>query len=232
MCGRKTLTWDMRSIIEELSIEEWEAPETYAPSYNISPSQHSPILRDIGSRSIKSMKWGLIPSWAKEASMGMRLINARSETLLEKPSFQHLVPSQRCIVLADGYYEWKLSGKQKIPYYIRSEEKKLLPMAGLWDRWNSPEGKSVFSYTVITTSSPNFVSHIHPRMPVILPYDHLDIWLQDRNYSIQDAMNILKPKEEELRIDPVSSLVNSVANNSPKCIEPIQPVETMDLFSK
>lgn len=221
----------MRSIIEELSIEEWEVPEDYTPSYNISPSQNSPILRETNGRSVKLMKWGLIPSWAKDPSMGMRLINARSETLLEKPSFQHLVPNQRCIVLADGYYEWKQSGKQKIPYYIRSEEKKLLPMAGLWDQWRSPKGESVFSYTVITTSSPNFVSHIHPRMPVILPYKELDTWLQDVHFSIQDAMNVLKPKENGLRIDPVSSLVNSVANNSPECIVPVRSVETLNLFS-
>ncbi len=230
MCGRKTLTWDMRSIIEELSIEEWEAPEEYAPSYNISPSQKTPILRDAGCRSVKQMKWGLIPSWAKDTSMGLKLINARSESLLEKPSFQHLVPSQRCIVLTDGYYEWKQQGRQKIPYYIQSTDKKLLPMAGLWDAWVSTEGETIHSYTVITTSSPNSITHIHHRMPVILPYANLDIWLQHTEYNINQAMETLKPMENGLKNYTVSSLVNSPVNNSAQCIEPKEIARTLDLF--
>ncbi|MBC8215314.1 MAG: SOS response-associated peptidase [Candidatus Marinimicrobia bacterium] len=220
----------MRSIIEELSIEEWKAPETYAPSYNISPSQHAPILRDTGTRSVRQMQWGLIPSWANDPSVGSQLINARSETILKKPSFQHLVSNRRCIVISDGYYEWKRTGNQKIPYYIRSKHHRLLPMAGLWDMWSAPNGKTIYSYTIITTPPQDALAHIHHRMPAILPYKNLDIWLQHTRSSIDKAVEILAPCREALRAHPVSAYVNSPVNNSIKCIEPVDSAETMDLF--
>ncbi|HJM33967.1 MAG TPA: SOS response-associated peptidase, partial [Candidatus Marinimicrobia bacterium] len=134
MCGRKTLTRDMQSIIEELAIGEWEDPDNYTPSYNIAPAQFSPILiQENDSRIVRSMKWGLIPSWSKDETVGAKLINARSETLLEKPSFQNLVPRNRCVVISDGYYEWQRRGSAtKQPVYIHHPRGRLLPMAGLW----------------------------------------------------------------------------------------------------
>ena len=119
MCGRKTLTRDIQSIIQELAINEWVDPDSYSLSYNIAPTQRSPILIfENSQRVVKQMQWGLIPKWSKDQTIGSKLINARAETLLEKPSFQHLVPTQRCVVLADGYYEWKRSNSRAIPYYI------------------------------------------------------------------------------------------------------------------
>jgi len=129
MCGRKTLTRDMQSIIEEMAIEDWLDKDRYSPSYNISPTQQSPVLIDDGKRYVQPMRWGLIPFWAKDMKIGSRLINARSETLLGKPSFRNLVPKQRCVVITDGYFEWE--GSTKTPYYIKHPENKLLPMAGL-----------------------------------------------------------------------------------------------------
>ena len=221
MCGRITLTRDMLSIIEELAIEEWEDPDRYFPSYNIAPTQLSPVMVQPGKRVVKLMRWGLIPFWAKDESIGSKMINARSETLLEKPSYKNLVPRKRCVVITDGYYEWKKEGGRKIPYYIHHREGKLIPLAGLWDKWRSPEGKTIFSYTVVTTEPMDSIAHIHNRMPVILSHEHLDIWTNTTVHPHKDALQLLKPYPGTLEAYPVSTFVNSPRNNSPVCIEPV-----------
>ncbi len=222
MCGRKTLTRDMQSIIEELVIEEWENPDNYIPNYNIAPTQNSPILIDNGKRIVKSMRWGLIPSWAKDEKFGARMINARIETLLEKPSYRNLVSSKRCIVITDGYYEWRKDGVRKIPYYLKDPEGKLLPMAGLYDVWKHPDGYLMPSYTVITKEAQKNIATIHNRMPVILPQDHLDNWLKTESFSIARALELAQNSQLILEKYPVSPLVNYVKNNSPECLKPLQ----------
>lgn len=230
MCGRKTLTRDMQSIIEELAIEDWQDPDSYFPSYNITPTQSSPILIHDQGRTVKFMRWGLIPGWARDESIGSRLINARAETILEKPSFQNLVPKQRCVVITDGYYEWKKGHGKSIPHYIRHPEKKLLPMAGLWDRWKHPNGESIFSYTVVTTTPAENIAHIHHRMPVILDPGHIDIWTGARRTPIQEAVALLRPCEIILDWYPVSTFVNSPRNNSVVCTRPISETTGLNLF--
>ncbi|MBC8403309.1 MAG: SOS response-associated peptidase [Candidatus Marinimicrobia bacterium] len=221
MCGRKTLTEDLQSIIEELAIQEWEDPDNYIPSYNIAPTQTSPILIDDGIRRVELMRWGLIPSWSKDMSFGARMINARAETLLEKPSFHNLVPNRRCVVITDGYYEWRkeISGKQ--PYYIHHPDGRLLPMAGLWDKWSNQEGKQVLSYTVITTKPQSELAFIHDRMPVILHRENLDQWLQTANNPAQTVLPLLQSYRGMLEAYTVSKMVNSPANNSPACTQPL-----------
>jgi putative SOS response-associated peptidase YedK len=221
MCGRKTLTKDMQSIIEELAIEEWENPDNYLPNYNIAPTQNSPILIYKDKRIIKPMRWGLIPSWAKDDKFGARMINARIETLLEKPSYRNLVSSNRCIIIADGYYEWKKDGDRKIPYYFKDPNNKLLTLAGLYDLWKHPDGYLVPSYTVITKEAQNDITIIHNRMPVILPQEHLDEWLKTEDFSVSDALEIAKNTNPVLEKYTVSPLVNSVKNNSPDCLLPV-----------
>jgi putative SOS response-associated peptidase YedK len=221
MCGRKTLTKDMQSIITELAIEEWENPDNYMPSYNISPTQSSPILIDIGKRIVKSMRWGLIQSWAKDDKFGSRMINARIETLLEKPSFRNLLPKKRCIVITDGYYEWKNDGVSKIPYYLKNPNDRLLPMAGLYDVWQHPDGNLLPSYTIITKEAQKDIATIHNRMPVILPQEHLDKWLKTEDSSVSDALELAENSKPTLEKYPVSSLVNYVKNNSPACLKPL-----------
>ena len=167
MCGRKTLTRDLQSIIEELAIDEY-LDDGFEPSYNIAPTQFSPVL--IGkddSRVLKRMKWGLIPSWSKDDAIGSKMINARSESLLEKPSFQNLVHQHRCVVITDGYFEWKKGNEGSQLFYISHPKKKLLPMAGLWTTWESSSSRMISSYTVITTIPQKAIAHIHNRMPVI-----------------------------------------------------------------
>ena len=221
MCGRKTLTKDMQSIIEELAIEEWENPDNYLPSYNIAPTQNSPILIDNDKRIVKSMRWGLIPSWAKDDKFGTKMINARIETLTEKPSYRKLVSSNRCIVITDGYYEWKKEGDRKVPFYFKDPDDKLLTMAGLYDMWKNPDGYLIPTYTVITKDAQQEIAAIHNRMPVILSQKHLDTWLKTENFSISKALELAKNTKSVLEHFSVSNLVNSVKNNSPDCTLPI-----------
>ena len=230
MCGRKTLTRDMQSIIEEMAIEEWQDSDLYSPSFNIAPTQNSPVMIDHMGRRVKHMKWGLIPNWSKDQTIGSRLINARAETLLQKPSFQNLVPSKRCVVITDGYFEWKRTSSKSIPYYIHHPENKLLAMAGLWDTWKNDSGESVFSYTVITTTPAPSLEDIHHRMPVILKQDSINKWLQVHNTSIPDAMELLKPFSNSLQFFQVSTLVNSPRNNQKECILPIEESDSLSLF--
>ncbi len=230
MCGRKTLTKDIQSIIKEMAIESWRDSELYQLNYNIAPTQSSPVMVDKMGRHAKIMKWGLIPNWATDASIGSKLINARAETLLEKPSFQHLVPTQRCVVLADGYYEWKRSNSRAIPYYICHPEKKILPMAGLWDIWKNISGENLFSYTIITTMSNSDLKEIHHRMPVILDNKNIDPWIKVHNISVANAMSLLEPYKNELKFHQVSTLVNSPRNNRIDCIRPVDSSENLSLF--
>lgn len=230
MCGRKTLTRDLQSIIEQMAIEEWQDSELYQPRYNIAPTQYSPVIVDKMGRHAKLMKWGLIPNWSKDESIGSKLINARSETILEKPSFQHLVPTQRCIVIADGYFEWMRTSNGSIPYYIHHPSNKLLPMAGLWDIWKNSSGKNIFSYTIITTSAAPNITDIHHRMPVIIKFNDVDKWLKVHNTAIPDAMGLLKPYENPLTFYKVSKIVNSPKNNRPECISPLSDSDSLSLF--
>ena len=230
MCGRKTLTKDMKFIIEDLAIDEWEHPENYSPSYNIAPGQKSPVIIQEKQRIVKLMKWGLVPSWSKDETIGYKMINARSETLTEKPSYQGLISKHRCVVISDGYYEWKREGKRRIPYYIFTPEKGLIPMAGLWSSWTGPAGNTVNTYTVITTEAKTTIRTIHHRMPVILNEDTYPNWLNTQNVSVSDALFLLQPYAGNLTTHPVSTLVNSPKNNLPVCTQPADNRETLEMF--
>ena len=175
------------------------------------------------------MCWGLVPSWAKDKTISAKMINARSETLGEKPSFQSLIYQKRCIVISDGYFEWKREGSKKIPYYIRDPDGKLLPMAGLWDEWVDKQEKRWLTYTVITTDPSNQINHIHNRMPVILNKLEMDLWI-NFDYPPNEALTCLKPYEKLLELYSVSTFVNSPANNSNQCILPIKNLNTLTMF--
>jgi len=221
LCGRTTLTLDIPFVTEKLSIKDWENANLYSPSYNIAPTQKVPILLDNGYRHVKTMRWGLIPSWAKEIPQGSQMINARAETVMEKPSFRNLVPGNRCVVLTDGFYEWKQRDSSKIPYYIHHPSGDVLPMAGLWNTWRTTVGDELLSFTIITTRPKEELAFIHNRMPVILENSTLDIWLQTNQYNPEEAVTLLKPYPGELDAYRVSQFVNYATNNSPQCIQPI-----------
>ena len=218
MCGRKTLTKGKIEIIQEMLVDDWN--DDWIPSHNIAPTQNTPILLFNEKRFVKNMRWGLVPFWAKDLKMGSRLINARVETISEKPSFRNLLTSNRCVVITDGYYEWMQTGNGKIPYYIFHPQKNILPMAGLWDKWIDDNNKEYHTYTVITTEPAKPISHIHNRMPVILNDDGIDHWINS-NTSAELAISYLTPFENELNFYPVSSFVNSPRNNSESCIQPL-----------
>ena len=230
MCGRKTLTKDVQSIIQEMGIESWRDSGSYQLSYNISPSQSSAVMIDDMGRQAKMMKWGLIPNWATDASIGSKLINARAETLLEKPSFKNLVSNQRCIILSDGYFEWKRSNSRGIPYYIYHPNNKILPMAGLWDFWKNNSGENIFSYTIITTQANSNLKDIHHRMPVILDLKQIDPWLKVHNISLANTMSLLVPFQNDLHFHQVATIVNSPRNNRIDCIRPIENSDNLSLF--
>ena len=227
MCGRKTLTKGKLEIIEELSVEDWEDDYDFEPSYNVAPTQTHPILIHSNRRAVRGMRWGLVPFWAKDIKMGARMINARSETVSEKPSFRNLIKRNRCIAIADGYFEWQRKGSQKQPYFIHRPDNRLLPLAALWDRWQQPDGSDLHSYTILTCAPSSDLAFIHDRMPVILADSKMDTWLSDSLAEQEEILSLLHPPEAQLEFYPVSTQVNSVTNNSPENIVRI----SNDLFS-
>ncbi|MEA3392738.1 MAG: SOS response-associated peptidase, partial [Candidatus Marinimicrobia bacterium] len=162
MCGRKTLTKGKQEIISEFLIDSWNDDFIFKPSYNIAPTNTVPIMLEKNGRNILPMKWGLIPFWSNENtySKSKKLINARSETLTTKSSFKNLISQNRCVVISDGYYEWKKYGKNKIPFYIQNFDNNFLLMAGLYNIWKSKANEKIFTYTIITTKSNNELSFI------------------------------------------------------------------------
>lgn len=221
MCGRKTLTKDRENIIRTFQVDWWEGEPTWEPHYNISPLMQVPVLFFDGQRIVRLMTWGLIPHWAKDEKIASKLINARAETLLQKFSFAGLVEKNRCIVITDGYYEWKKEGESSIPFYIKSKDDSFLPMAGLYDLWKKPEGNIVYTYTVITVDSNPQIGEIHHRMPAILKIEDIEPWINCLKYPFSRVKHLLKPYEHELEVYPVSKIVNYSRNNSPLCIKRI-----------
>ena len=221
MCGRFALKAPPRTIQEHFHL-----PETIelAPRYNIAPSQAIAVVRHLQgdkNRQLDSLRWGLIPHWAKDMKIGYKMINARSETLAHKPSFRTAFKKRRCLIVADGFYEWKHAGRRKEPFYVQLENGTVFGFAGLWESWKSPDGNIVESCTVITTSANELIRKIHDRMPVILPPEDYETWLQDSTQE-QTLQQLLAPyPAEKMEMYRVSSEVNSPKNDTPACILPI-----------
>ena len=227
MCGRKTLSKDIASIIKEMDIEEWEA-HNYKPNYNIAPTDFSPVIIKDEKKKAKMMRWGLIPAWSKNEKIGSKMINARLETVLEKPSFSSLVHNKRCIVIADGYYEWAKPNNQ--PYYISDEKNKILPLAGLWTVWQNSNSSTLFTYTVITTTPTDNIKHIHNRMPLILSHRSMGKWLDYHEFSISKFFSDIQHEKPNLKFYPVSKIVNFVKNNSIRNIREEKSKDILNLF--
>lgn len=224
MCGRFTLTASIDEILNRFDVEAFLQEEGYLPSYNVAPSQS--VLAIINNGSINKMgylRWGLIPPWAKDLSIGYKMINARAETLSEKPSFRIAYRKKRCLIIADSFYEWKRLGpKTKTPMRIKLRSDNLFAMAGIWEQWKTPEGKSIFSCTVITTAPNELMKEIHDRMPVILKPEDEKIWLDPSITDPSFLNQYLKPLDSDLmEAYGVSSLVNSPKNNSVELIQKI-----------
>ncbi len=230
MCGRFTLiAWDEiegRFVPAGSGmdmIRERFAGADLAPRYNIAPTQDViTITSDGEANTARSMRWGLVPSWAKDISIGNRMINARAETLSERPSFRSAFRRRRCLVIADSFYEWKRNGRSRTPMRISLESGELFGFAGLWESWNSPDGRRILSCTIVTTAANEFLAPIHDRMPVILSQDAEPMWL-DPDVQDTDALSeLLTPyPSERMAAYEVSSVVNSAANDVPECIAPV-----------
>jgi putative SOS response-associated peptidase YedK len=222
MCGRFTLTADPNELREAFPwLNFHHAPEA---RYNVAPTQPVAVVPNDGKNSLDYYTWGLIPFWAKDPSIGSRMINARSETLEEKPSFRSAFRRRRCLIPASGFYEWKAveGQKSKTPMYIQLKTGKPFAFAGLWERWDSSDGSTIFSCTIITTQPNELVSKIHNRMPAILKPEDYHLWLDPGEPPIDHLHAMLQPFASDLmQAYEVSRMVNKPENDLPKLIEPV-----------
>lgn len=218
MCGRFTIYSP-----PELIQSYFELSELYPfiPSYNVAPSQMVLAIRENNNhqRVGLPLRWGLVPSWMKEENISTKLINARVETVHEKPSFRHAFKSKRCLVVADGYYEWNQEITPKQPYYIQTQDKELMAFAGIWEHWQNKEGKQIESCAIMTQDANSQLAQVHSRMPVIIDQQHFKTWLDTDNHHIEDIRKLLSSiPYPSMRITPVSPKVNNPRFNSPECI--------------
>lgn len=215
MCGRFSLI-DIDAIFSRYRIKLNQGINI-KPHYNIAPTQFVPVIYQ--ENKIEYMKWGLVPFWAKDSKIGHKMINARSETLTEKPSFKHLLKQNRCIVPVSGFYEWKKIDKQKVPYYIGIKGSELLSFAGLYDIWKDSTGNELKTFTIITTNANNTIKPIHNRMPVILEKEFENKWIDAKFQDVNSLMQMLKPCPDDNMIAyAVSTKVNSPKNDSPELL--------------
>jgi putative SOS response-associated peptidase YedK len=221
MCGRYRLS-RRKQIIEEHF--DSSGDDDWNPRYNIAPTQPIPVIRQNPKepvRELSLMRWGLIPSWAKDSSIAAQMINARSETAATKPAFRDALKSRRCLILADGFYEWMRTGKTKQPYCFEVNGGELFAFAGLWDRWKDPSGNWIRTCSIMTTTPNAITSPVHDRMPVILDPDSYDLWLDPGMTKVEAVSDLLKPYDARLmRCYSVSTRVNSVANDDERCSSP------------
>jgi putative SOS response-associated peptidase YedK len=245
MCGRFTLRAPASVVAEQFALF---AVPPFTPRFNIAPTQPAPVVRRIkGSgvfvltqtrtdhlpgqtktpdpfiRELVALRWGLIPSWAKDASIGARLINARAETAAEKPAFRAAMRRRRCLVVADGFYEWQRQGKAKQPFFIRLRDDRPFAFAGLWESWEASGEGPLETCTILTTEPNALVAPLHDRMPVILPPDVYDTWLDPANEDTARLATLLRPyPAEEMDAYAVGPYVNSPTHEGAECIEPVE----------
>ena len=226
MCGRYTLKTTPELVADQFHFEELSG---LTPRYNIAPSQLVACVRKSSGSSTREgvmLRWGLIPSWAKDPVIGMKLTNARAESVAEKPSFRKSFRQRRCLVLADGFYEWQKEGRVKQPYYIRMKDDRPFAFAGLWEHWSSSEGQVIETCALLTTEPNELMSPIHNRMPVILNPDAYDPWLDPTLHDGSRLTSLLQSyPTEEMVANPVSRLVNNARFDDPRCIEPLMGQE-------
>ncbi len=220
MCGRYTLKSPIHILAEEFGITG-PLPEV-RPSYNVAPGRNVAAVLDggDGGRRLEVLKWGLVPSWAKDPGIGNRMINARSETAAEKPSFRKAMKERRCLILADGFYEWRKMGNGKQPYHARMADGRPFAFAGLWERWER-DGEELRTCAILTTGANDLMRPVHDRMPVILPREEYEMWLDPELRDPAPLLPLLAPyPSEAMTVYPVSRAVNRPSNDGPACVEP------------
>ena len=216
MCGRFARINTAREIKEIFNLDQIEIE--LSPSYNIAPTHDIAVIIENGSSKLTAMRWGLIPFWAKDTAISTKFINARGETIDEKPSFKHSFQKRRCLIVANGFYEWQKRGLNKFPYFIHLKDKNPFCFAGIYDNWKSPDGEKITSCSIITTNASNNLKSIHPRMPVILCENNFSLWFKNSNPT--QLKQLLVPyTHSALDFYEVPADVNSPANNYPELIE-------------
>lgn len=223
MCGRFAQIAPETELAQQYELDPATIQVEMVPRYNVAPTQPVAAIRlgkDKQTRELTFFRWGLVPSWAKDIKIGSRMINARSETVHEKPSFRAAFKRRRCIVPADGFYEWQKTPEGKQPMYIHAQDGKPLSLAGLWEMWHSADGSILNSCTLLTTTPNSLMAPIHNRMPVILEPEDYDTWLNPGDRP-QQALHLLRPfPAERMAAYPVSTWVNSPRHDDPQCIQP------------
>jgi putative SOS response-associated peptidase YedK len=225
MCGRATLTTPADELAEAFGLAE---TPSLTPRFNIAPTQPMAVVRGGPTRRLELLRWGLVPFWAKSPKEGAAHINARAETLFDKPAFREAARARRCLVLIDGFFEWKKEGKEKTPFLIRRADRKPLALAGVWERWFSRDPgppQQLETCAVVTVPPTSVVAALHDRMPLVLSPGDIDRWLDPRLQSRDALADLLeRPPEVELVSVPVGRWVNDVRNDDPRCIEPEAPL--------
>lgn len=225
MCGRYRLSRRKQIIEEHFGVS---GEDDWFPRYNIAPTQPVPIIRQHPREPVRKLslvRWGLIPSWAKDRSSVAMMVNARSETAATRPAFRDALKSRRCLVPADAFYEWKRTGRAKQAFCFEVRDGELFAFAGLWDRWKAPDGSWVKSCSILTTVPNAITATVHDRMPVILESSDYDLWLDPEMTNVDAACDLLKPyAAEQMRAYPVSQRVNKVANDDAECSAPAEVI--------
>lgn len=236
MCGRYRLSRRKQIIEEQFDTADWQ--DDWSPRYNIAPTQQIPVIRQHPRepvRQISSMRWGLIPHWARDASIANGTINAKSETAATKPAFRDPLKFRRCLIPADGFYEWARKNGSKQPYCFEVNEGELYAFAGLWDGWKDASGNWVRTCSILTTTPNAVTSAIHDRMPVILHPESYDLWLDPGMQNVAEISELLKPYDPHLmRCYPVSTRINYVVNDDCECCRPVVVADSQNqsnLFS-
>lgn len=224
MCGRASLSKTQKALEQRLHAEFYkEDIEQFEQirKFNIAPTHLHPVVTNEDPSHIQMFKWGLIPSWAKEEKIGSKMINARIETVLEKPAFRSAIQKRRCLIPFDGFYEWKKTSGGKVPYRIIIKKERIFCAAGIWEKWINPAGQTVYSFSVITQPPNELMSSIHDRMPAILLPEQEAQWL-DLSFAGADVLRNISPyPEQEMSAYPVSSRINKVSANDPSLINEI-----------
>ncbi len=225
MCGRSSLSKVEKELEERFNASFYSdalAQYNPLPNYNVAPTHMHPVITNDDQEHLQFFRWGLIPFWAKDSKIGYKMINARVETVMEKKAFSKSLQSQRCIVPFDGFYEWKKVPGGKQPFRITLKDEGIFSVAGLWEKWKSPEGETIFSFTLITQPPNKLLADIHDRMPAILLPEHEQLWL-DNEISGEEALKIIKPYPEELlRAYMVSKRVGKVAENDAALLDEVK----------
>lgn len=220
MCGRFSLALETQVIMQRFDVPagtfEWH------PRYNIAPTQPCPVINaSHDMRLLSLMRWGLIPHWSKDKKMAFELVNARSETAKSKPSYRDSMRNRRCLIPADGFFEWKKGASGKVPYRATLQNEEPFAFAGLWDCWKDEAGQQILSFTILTTESNPLIQPLHDRMPIILKKEDEAIWLDNSITDLSVLESLLKPyPAEEMKLYEVSSVVNTWKNDTPECITP------------